>query len=171
MAQAHREEKPQEMHMKDTAFTTSSSGSFKFNAQAPEFVPQTHTQVPVSGYFYPYYHLLDGSSGGPDWFYVGDQDPISFLSSSTATPSYSSKNVLTDDLRRKIIKQVYTSSFLGFFLHGSIFLVLFWVRIDSRHARSAWKLCFAKDERIKILNFESVSQTQNWRSPQKVILF
>ncbi|KAI8532865.1 hypothetical protein RHMOL_Rhmol11G0248000 [Rhododendron molle] len=106
MAQAHREEKPQEMHMKDTTFTTSSSGSFKFNAQAPEFVPQTHAQVPVSGYFYPYYHLLDGSTGGPDWFYVGDQDPISFLSSSTATPSYGSKNVLTDDLRRKIIKQV-----------------------------------------------------------------
>ncbi|KAG5526508.1 hypothetical protein RHGRI_032698 [Rhododendron griersonianum] len=106
MAQARREEKPQEMHMKDTTFTTSSSGSFKFNAQAPEFVPQTHPQVPVSGYFYPYYHLLDGSTGGPDWFYVGDQDPISFLSSSTATPSYSSKNVLTDDLRRKIIKQV-----------------------------------------------------------------
>ncbi|KAF7128049.1 hypothetical protein RHSIM_Rhsim11G0169100 [Rhododendron simsii] len=106
MAQAHREEKPQEMHMKDTTFATSSSGSFKFNAQAPEFVPQTQPQVPVSGYFYPYYHLLDGSTGGPDWFYVGDQDPISFLPSSTATPSYSSKNVLSDDLRRKIIKQV-----------------------------------------------------------------
>lgn len=149
MAQAHREEKPQEMNMKDATFTTSSSGSFKFNAQAPEFVPQAHTQVPVSGYFYPYYHLLDGSTSGPDWFYVGDQDPVSFVSSSTATPSYSSKNVLIDDLRRKIIKQV-------FFLHGCMFFYSCYeyIRIDSRHMRCVWKSCYAKDRRRKILNFD-----------------
>ncbi|KAL7206574.1 hypothetical protein ACSBR2_019316 [Camellia fascicularis] len=90
--------------MKDTT-AAASSGSFKFNAHAPEFVPRMQTQVPISGYFYPCFHFL-GGSGASDWIYVGDQEPIQLISDSTvALPNYS-KNVLTQDLHQKIIKQV-----------------------------------------------------------------
>ncbi|KAA8536164.1 hypothetical protein F0562_028642 [Nyssa sinensis] len=78
---------------------------FKFNAQAPEFVPRSHSQMPFSGYFYPYFHFL-GEGGGSDWIYVGGQESIHLISSSNVTiPNYP-KNVLTDDLQQKIIKQV-----------------------------------------------------------------
>ncbi|GMP38188.1 hypothetical protein CsSME_00009529 [Camellia sinensis var. sinensis] len=107
MAQAYSEQRPQEtpeLEMKDTT-AAASSGSFKFNAHAPEFVPRMQTQVPISGYFYPCFHFL-GGSGGSDWIYVGDQEPIQLISDSTvALPNYS-KNVLTQDLHQKIIKQV-----------------------------------------------------------------
>ncbi|GFY89624.1 RNA-binding protein [Actinidia rufa] len=115
MAQAQPEEKPQEapeMEAKNTSINTTSSSSssssvpFKFNAQAPEFVPSNQTQVPISGYFYPCFHFLDGGGDGADWIYVGDQEAIQLISNSpVALPTYS-KNVLTDDLRQKIIKQV-----------------------------------------------------------------
>ncbi|KAI8024808.1 La-related protein 6C [Camellia lanceoleosa] len=107
MAQAYSEQRPQEtpeLEMTDTT-AAASSGSFKFNAHAPEFVPRMQTQVPISGYFYPCFHFL-GGSGGSDWIYVGDQEPIQLISDSTvALPNYS-KNVLTQDLHQKIIKQV-----------------------------------------------------------------
>ncbi|CAL5377299.1 unnamed protein product [Camellia sinensis] len=107
MAQAYSEQRPQEtpeLEMKDTT-AAASSGSFKFNAHAPEFVPRMQTQVPISGYFYPCFHFL-GGSGGSDWIYVGDQEPIQLISDSTvALPNYS-KNVLTQDLHQKIIKQM-----------------------------------------------------------------
>ncbi|KAJ8766666.1 hypothetical protein K2173_001186 [Erythroxylum novogranatense] len=86
------------------------SASFKFNAQAPEFVPRSNasSQIPVSGYYIPCFHYL-GAANGSDWFFVGDQDPSSFLISNQnlAVPNQSNQNnVLTDDLRQKIIKQV-----------------------------------------------------------------
>ncbi|KAK9287378.1 hypothetical protein L1049_015796 [Liquidambar formosana] len=85
----------------------SSSVSFKFNAQAPEFVPRSHTQMPISGYFYPYVHILGGGGvGGSDWFYVGDQDPIHFVSNPNVALPNCSNNLLTDNLQQKIIKQV-----------------------------------------------------------------
>ncbi|XVE93316.1 hypothetical protein REPUB_Repub01dG0181100 [Reevesia pubescens] len=128
MAQAQAEEKPKEecqekFQMKDAmalaaAKTTSScsggssSGSsnavtFKFNAHAPEFVPRSHTQMPISGYYYPCFHYLGGASAS-DWFFVGDQEPAAYLISNPnlSIPNCSSKNVLADDLRQKIIKQV-----------------------------------------------------------------
>ncbi|KAK8518817.1 hypothetical protein V6N13_017915 [Hibiscus sabdariffa] len=84
--------------------------TFKFNAHAPEFVPKSHTQVPISGYYYPCFHYLGGGGGGAasDWFFLGDPEPSTFLNSnpSLSIPNCSSKNVLTDDLRQKIIKQV-----------------------------------------------------------------
>ncbi|OAP02513.1 LARP6c [Arabidopsis thaliana] len=72
--------------------------AFKFNAQAPEFVPRSHTTAPapqvspVSGYFYPCFHYNGGCIGGcgggvcggggtgvgtqsSDWIYVGGGDP------------------------------------------------------------------------------------------------
>ncbi|XVE49151.1 hypothetical protein DITRI_Ditri01bG0059200 [Diplodiscus trichospermus] len=125
MAQAQPAEKPQEepqesFQLKDalvpktttSCSTGSSSGSsnsvtFKFNAHAPEFVPKSHTQMPLSGYYYPWFHYLGGAAGS-DWFFVGDQEPAAYLISNPnlSIPNCSSKNVLTDDLRQKIIKQV-----------------------------------------------------------------
>lgn len=86
----------------------SSSVPFKFNAQAPEFVPRSHTQMPIPGYFYPCFHYL-GGAGGSDWFIVGgDQDRASYLLSNPnlSIPNCSSRNALSDDLKQKIVKQV-----------------------------------------------------------------
>ncbi|XP_004292453.1 PREDICTED: la-related protein 6C [Fragaria vesca subsp. vesca] len=105
MAQANPAEKPQEsseMEVKDTG----NAASFKFNAQAPEFVPRSHTQVPISGYFYPCFHFL-GDTASPDWFYIGDQELPPYLISNPNIPTTNrSKNVLPDELQHKIIKQV-----------------------------------------------------------------
>ncbi|TYH26207.1 hypothetical protein ES288_A03G232100v1 [Gossypium darwinii] len=83
--------------------------TFKFNAHAPEFVPKSHTQMPISGYYYPCFHYLGGAAAAAsDWFFLGEQEPSAYLSSNPnlSIPNCSSKNVLTDDLRQKIIKQV-----------------------------------------------------------------
>ncbi|OMO74158.1 hypothetical protein CCACVL1_16925 [Corchorus capsularis] len=87
--------------------SSSNTVTFKFNAQAPEFVPRAQTQMPISGYYYPCFHYLGGAAGS-DWFFVGDQEPAAYLISNPnlSIPNCSSKNVLTDDLRNKIIKQV-----------------------------------------------------------------
>ncbi|MBA0549607.1 hypothetical protein Golob_020628 [Gossypium lobatum] len=89
---------------------------FKFNAYAPEFVSRLRTQMlPVSTYYYPFFHYLnggDGSGGGGgfDWFFVGKQEPIVatyFIPNHNLfNPNFYPKNVLTDELRLKIIKQV-----------------------------------------------------------------
>ncbi|WCJ33772.1 RNA-binding protein [Euphorbia peplus] len=90
------------------------NSSFKFNAQAPEFVPRSQTptssssQMPISGFFYPCFHYL-GATGGSDWFFVGDQDPHAYLISNPnlGFPNSANKTtLLTDDLRQKILKQV-----------------------------------------------------------------
>ncbi|XP_057964359.1 la-related protein 6C [Malania oleifera] len=98
MAQAQpedkRHEETQEMEGRDA------SASFKFNAQAPEFVPRSHAQMPISGYYYPCFQF------GPDWFFIEDQEPLNLISGSNFAVSNCSKNVLTDDLRLKIVKQV-----------------------------------------------------------------
>ncbi|KAF2316608.1 hypothetical protein GH714_041949 [Hevea brasiliensis] len=95
--------------------SSSTSSSFKFNVQAPEFVPRlqtsttaAQTQMPVSGYFYPCFHYL-GATAGSDWFFLGEQDPHAYLISNPnlALPNSSNKTtLLTDDLRQKILKQV-----------------------------------------------------------------
>lgn len=88
--------------------SSSASAPFKFNVQAPEFVPRSHTQMPLSGYYYPCFQYIGGTAtGSADWIFVGDQEPVYVISSpSVAMPSNTSKNVLTDDLRAKIVKQV-----------------------------------------------------------------
>ncbi|KAL9333461.1 hypothetical protein Peur_073600 [Populus x canadensis] len=119
MAQAQPEEEmSKEKEMKETTRPKNDSGpvSFKFNAQAPEFLPRSHTtanQMPISGYFYPYFNYLGATAaGGSDWFFVGNQDHAAYLISNNpnlaAMPNGPTKNsdVLTDDLRKKIIKQV-----------------------------------------------------------------
>ncbi|KAE8669997.1 La-related protein 6C [Hibiscus syriacus] len=88
---------------------TGNGVSFKFNAHAPEFVPKSHTQMPISGYYYPCFHYLGGgAAAASDWFFLGEQETSSYLNSNPnlSVPNCSSKNVLTDDLRQMIIKQV-----------------------------------------------------------------
>ncbi|KAK0583163.1 hypothetical protein LWI29_034118 [Acer saccharum] len=96
----------------------STSVPFRFNVQAPEFVPRSHStlpvpaQVPISGYYYPCFHYLGGAAttgvGSTDWFFVGDQadQPLYVISNPNVAMPNSSKNLLTDDLRLKIVKQV-----------------------------------------------------------------
>lgn len=114
MAQAQPEEKIQggslEKNMKET-----NGVSFKFNAQAPEFVPRSHTQLPVSGYFYPCFNFLGGTGTGSDWLYVGDQETAYLISNPNVTSPDRFRTILTDDLKEKIIKQVIDSdNFLPF---------------------------------------------------------
>lgn len=104
MAQAQPEEKIHENPEKDSIHESGNS-SFKFNAQAPEFVPRSHTQMPVSGYFYPCFQII-GGSGESDWFFVGEQDPSCLMPTANAALPNSSKNVLTPELQQKIVKQV-----------------------------------------------------------------
>lgn len=112
MAQANPEEvqeSSKEMDRKSPGTMSPSSAtsvSFKFNAQAPEFVPRSQAQMPISGYFYPCFHFI-GGSGGSDWFYVGDQEPVQLIADSGVASPTSPKNFLNDDLRHKIIKQVF----------------------------------------------------------------
>ncbi|CAL0312107.1 unnamed protein product [Lupinus luteus] len=107
MAQAQPEDKIHESSH-DTQNHETTNSSFKFNVQAPEFVPRSHTQMPMSGYFYPCFQILGGSADS-DWFYVGDQDPTTCLipAPNVSLPN-SSKNTnsLTPDLQQKIVKQV-----------------------------------------------------------------
>lgn len=103
-------------NIQETSTTTMPNPAFKLNAQAPEFVPRSHTTTtttqmpPISGYFYPFFQIL-GGAGASDWFYVGDQDPSSCLiSANNVGLATCSKNVLTHDLQQKIVKQVRSLS-------------------------------------------------------------
>ncbi|PHU10506.1 hypothetical protein BC332_22366 [Capsicum chinense] len=90
------------------------SASFKFNVQAPEFVPRSHsasttaattTTTPISSYFYPYFQYLSGGSATSDWLYVGDQDTMSYISNQNFSGMLQ-KDVLPEEVKNKIIKQV-----------------------------------------------------------------
>ncbi|KAF5448706.1 hypothetical protein F2P56_029212 [Juglans regia] len=106
MAQAQPEEKIQDSTQEKYMKETNDTAAFKFNAHAPEFVPRSHTQLPVSGYFYPCFNFLGGTGTGSEWFIVSDQEPAFFISNTNVAPPDRSKNILTDDLKQKIIKQV-----------------------------------------------------------------
>ncbi|XP_055808766.1 la-related protein 6C-like [Solanum dulcamara] len=85
-------------------------GSFKFNVQAPAFVPRkSHaTKIPISGrYLYPC-NFQNVNTGAPNnnKIYGGDQDTTSFLQEPTFVSSLSQKDILPEDLRLKVIKQV-----------------------------------------------------------------
>jgi len=106
MAQA-QPEKIQESPEKEMKMKETSSVSFRFNAQAPEFVPRSQTQMPISGYVYPCLHFLGGTAGcGSNLFYVGDQDPAYLISNHNVVPPNLSKTTQTNDLQQKINKQV-----------------------------------------------------------------
>lgn len=103
MAQAQAQPEDEIQEKEANSSSSSASVPFRFNVQAPEFVPKSHTtQVPFSGYYYPCFHYTATS----DWIFVGDQEPLYLLSNPNISLPNSSKNVLTDDLRQKIVKQV-----------------------------------------------------------------
>nr|GMD07141.1 la-related protein 6C-like [Ipomoea batatas] len=78
----------------------SGGGCFKLNVHAPEFIPRSFTQIPVSGYYYPY-------SQYQDWIYVGDQDSFPFFDNKNVVlPQDHRKDDLPEEVRLKIIKQV-----------------------------------------------------------------
>lgn len=96
------------------------SGSFKFNVAAAEFVPTMAVaappQVPITGYFYPCFQSIDGTSGS--WIYVSDQEisiPMvqtkhnaNVASTHMQPHPHQPKDVaLSDELKSKIIKQVF----------------------------------------------------------------
>jgi len=115
MAQVQPEKKIHDNSEKDTQETGNSS--FKFNAQAPEFVPRSQSQMPISGYFYPCFQIL-GGCGDSDWFFVGDQDPSCLIPTASVALPNSSKNILTPDLQQKIVKQVPPSDQNPFFIQS-----------------------------------------------------
>lgn len=114
MAQVQPEHKIHDNSEKDTQEETGNS-SFKFNAQAPEFVPRSQSQMPISGYFYPCFQILGGCADS-DWFLVGDQDPSCLIPTASVALPNSSKNILTPDLQQKIVKQVTPLIKILFFL-------------------------------------------------------
>lgn len=109
-----------------------SNGRFRFNAEAPEFVPRSGTPIatssPVPGYFYPCFHFVGGSSSSADnCIYINEEQPELQASSKnywvktshnknrnnnnnnnnvTMLPNCSSNLVIPDELKHKIIKQV-----------------------------------------------------------------
>ncbi|XP_022148536.1 la-related protein 6C [Momordica charantia] len=122
MAQANSEEKVSETPEMETKEAVNGNGNgdgdgdggsnssgnlpFKFNAQAPEFFPRSQTQVPVTGYFHPYFHFLGGAPATSDWFFIGDQEPAYLIPNATIPLPNFSKNVRSDDIQQKIVKQV-----------------------------------------------------------------
>ncbi|KAK5843927.1 hypothetical protein PVK06_000062 [Gossypium arboreum] len=115
-SQKTEREEPKEKLQMDNNGGSSNGVRFKFNAYAPEFVSRSRTQIlPVSTYYYPFFHYLNGGDdggggGGFDWFFVGKQEPISttyFIPNhNLSNTNFYSKNVLTGELRLKIINQV-----------------------------------------------------------------
>ncbi|KAL0412529.1 UNVERIFIED_CONTAM: La-related protein 6C [Sesamum radiatum] len=90
--------------------------SFKFNVAAPEFVPTlahtTASQVPITGYFYPCFQYIDGTSG--NWIYVAEQDitlplvhskPNGKAGTDQTNHTQTKEIALSDELKQKIIKQ------------------------------------------------------------------
>ncbi|CAI9765550.1 unnamed protein product [Fraxinus pennsylvanica] len=117
MAQVNPAEKKDDIDIKEKEEEekkeSESCGTFKFNAAAPEFVPRSHapTQAPITGYVYPSIQYTDGSGGS--WIYVTDQETIPHLvapnpneKGHSGQSHHHSKDVLPDELRQKIIKQV-----------------------------------------------------------------
>ncbi|XP_022948237.1 la-related protein 6C-like [Cucurbita moschata] len=86
--------------------TSNGDLSFKFNAQAPEFFPRSQTQMPVTGYFHPYFHFLGGAPATSDWFFIGDQEPTYLIPNPTIPLPNFSKNPRSDDIHQKLVKQV-----------------------------------------------------------------
>ncbi|KAM3344228.1 la-related protein 6C [Capsicum galapagoense] len=87
------------------------AGSFKFNIQAPAFVPRkSHAAtIPISGgYFYPcsFQYVNNEATNNNSKIYGGDQDPTFFLQEPSFISSLPQKDILPADLRQKVIKQV-----------------------------------------------------------------
>ncbi|KGN61778.2 la-related protein 6C [Cucumis sativus] len=120
MAQLNPEEKFSENHSEmeanqEAIINSESDGSsnsslanlaFRFNAQAPEFFPRTQTQMPVTGYFHPYFHFLGGGPASSDWFFIGDQEPAYLIPNPNIQLPNFSKHARSEEIQQKIVKQV-----------------------------------------------------------------
>lgn len=114
MAQMNPTEKKDDADIKEEKENESTTnGTFKFNAAAPEFVPKSQS---ITGYFYPSIQYIDGSSG--NWMYVSNQETIPNLvppnknvKGHSGQSHHHSKDVLSAELRQKIIKQVLLGGF------------------------------------------------------------
>lgn len=126
MAKAHPEKKDlqarvqgcvtiQDQHY-DKDIIASGINAFRFNADAPAFVPRAPTPappprppaaapVPISGYFLPCFPIFGGTSG-TEWIFLGDQDTTSVVPKSNATSPPQQSKVLTEELQKKILKQM-----------------------------------------------------------------
>lgn len=123
MAQLNPEEKfsenHSEMEVNQEAITNSDSDgssnsslanlAFRFNAQAPEFFPRTQPQMPVTGYFHPYFHFLGGGPASSDWFFIGDQEPAYLIPNPNIQLPNFSKHARSEEIQQKIVKQVLPS--------------------------------------------------------------
>ncbi|CAN6460076.1 unnamed protein product [Victoria cruziana] len=91
----------------ETSSNDKTSGPSKLNAQAPEFVPRSQSQTTVPGFVYPCFHVVGGD--GSQICYFPEHDLLSaqgLCSGLAFVPSSGSRDVLTEDLRQKIVKQV-----------------------------------------------------------------
>ncbi|KAE8703138.1 pentatricopeptide repeat-containing protein [Hibiscus syriacus] len=113
MEETQSDQKTKEERKEKLAIDSSGSSNgdvrFKLDAYAPQFLPKSRTQMPISAYYYPLFHY-PGDVAGSDGFFVGEQEPATaayFIPNPNfSIPKFFPKNVLTDDLRLKIIKQV-----------------------------------------------------------------
>ncbi|CAI9104381.1 OLC1v1003039C1 [Oldenlandia corymbosa var. corymbosa] len=84
--------------------------SFRFNVDAPEFVPRPPAPVPISGYFVPCFPFMGTGGNGGDWIFLGEQDALSLVSNSKSNSAVHNQQpktaVLTEELQRKILKQM-----------------------------------------------------------------
>ncbi|KAL8160583.1 hypothetical protein V2J09_002120 [Rumex salicifolius] len=160
MAQANPEEKKLQGNQEKL--------EFKFNAHAPEFVPRSQTQMPMSAYFYPYFQVVDGNVVGSDWLYVGsDQDSYGLYPSSNVSLPNCSKNCLNDDLQQKITKQVeYLFSDLSLLANDAMAK-----NVAKDHEGYVQVASIASMKKIKILvNNNHALVVQAVRSSSKLVL-
>ncbi|KAL2477226.1 La-related protein 6C [Forsythia ovata] len=152
---------------------STSSGTFKFNVGAPEFVPRSHaqTQVPITGYFYPSIQYIDGSGG--NWIYVADHETIPHLvapnpnvKGHSGQSHHQSKDVLSDELKQKIIKQVeYQFSDMSMLANESL------VKQVNKDPEGFVPIAVvASTKKLKSLNISHQLVAQALRSSSKLIV-
>ncbi|KAL6584733.1 hypothetical protein OROMI_004027 [Orobanche minor] len=76
-----------------------------FKLELPLTVLFINDGMHISGYFYPCFHYIARNDGGADWLYVGNQDSLQLVSSPSSAITNYPKDVLTAELKQKIIKQ------------------------------------------------------------------
>ncbi|GMH13421.1 hypothetical protein Nepgr_015262 [Nepenthes gracilis] len=123
MSQANPEKKGRRRETPKTESKqyASATAAFKLNVHASEFIPISHTHLPFSACFPPYFQFLDGVVVGTGCFYLSDQDSCPLLPNSKLPFPKSSKNALLGDLQQKIMKQVeYLFSDLSLLANGTM---------------------------------------------------
>ncbi|KAL6568090.1 hypothetical protein OROHE_003774 [Orobanche hederae] len=161
----------------NSSSSSSSSVPFKFNVQAPEFVPSSYNnnsnpaaaaaaQMPVSGYFYPCFHYIVGNDGGADWLYVGNQDSLQLVSSPSSAITNYPKDVLTAELKQKIIEQAeYQFSAMSLLANESL------IKQINKDPEGYVPISFiASTKKIKSLVSNSQLVAQALRSSSKLVV-